>query len=54
MSNYMFKLTYGLFVLSVNCHKRDNACIINTGIQVASAPDKISISVCKSDFTAEM
>lgn len=54
MSNYMFKLSYGLFVLSVNCHKRDNACIINTGIQVASNPNRISISVSKSNFTNEM
>lgn len=54
MSNYMFKLSYGLFVLSVNCHKRDNACIINTGIQVASNPTRISIAVSKSDFTNEM
>lgn len=54
MSNYLFKLSYGLFVLSVNCHKRDNACIINTAMQVASNPDKICISVSKANFTNEM
>lgn len=50
----MRNLTYGLFVLSVNCHKKDNACIINTAIQAASTPDKICISVNKANHTCEM
>ena len=50
----MFSLTYGLFVLSVHCGKRDNGCIVNTGIQVASNPDRIAVAVNKSNFTAEM
>ncbi len=54
MDNVMNKLTYGLFVLGVNCHKRDNACIINTATQVASSPDRISIAVSKANFTEEM
>ncbi len=47
-------LTYGLFVLSVNCYKKDNACIINTAIQAANSPDKVVFSVNKANFTAEM
>ncbi|MDD6095764.1 MAG: flavin reductase, partial [Clostridia bacterium] len=54
MSNVMRNLTYGLFVLSVNCHKKDNACIINTAIQAASTPDKICISVNKANHTCDM
>lgn len=50
----MQKLTYGLFVLSVTVYHRDNACIINTGVQVASDPDTICFSVSKANFTAEM
>ena len=50
----IFSLTYGLFVLSVHCGKRDTACIVNTGIQIASNPDRIAVSVNKSNFTAEM
>ena len=53
-TNVFHKLTYGLFVLSVNCYKKDNGCIINTASQVASSPDRIAISVNKTGHTAEM
>lgn len=54
MENVMNKLTYGLFVLSVNCYKRDNACIINTAMQVTADPNRISIAVNKANHTADM
>lgn len=54
MENVTDKLTYGLFVLSVKCYQRDNGCIINTAMQVASNPNKISISVNKANHTADM
>lgn len=38
----------------MNCCKKDNACIINTAAQVASSPDRISISVNKANHTADM
>ncbi len=50
----LFKLTYGLYVLSTKDGEKDNACIINTAMQVANNPDKISISVSKSSLTCEM
>lgn len=48
------KLSYGLYVLSVRCGKRDNACIINTAIQLTDNPGRISFALNKSDFTSEM
>lgn len=48
------KLTYGLFVLSVKCYVKDNACIVNTAVQVASNPNRIAISVNKQNHTDEM
>lgn len=54
MDNAIFKLTYGLFVLSVQCYKKDNACIINTASQVANSPDRIAISVNKANHTCDM
>lgn len=54
MESVMTRLTYGLFVLSVHCYKKDNACIINTAVQVASSPERISISVNKANHTAQM
>ncbi|MBQ8495658.1 MAG: flavin reductase [Clostridia bacterium] len=50
----MFKLSYGLFVLSANEDGKDNACIINTAIQVTSEPNRISIAVNKQNHTHDM
>lgn len=49
--NAMFKLSYGLFVLSSKEGERDNGCIINTVQQVTDAPKRISIAVNKANLT---
>ena len=50
----MFKLSYGLFVLTAHQDGKDNGCITNTAIQVASQPNTISISVNKANYTHDM
>lgn len=50
----MKKLTYGLFVLTARDGQKDNGCIINTAVQVASEPNTISISVNKANYTHDM
>lgn len=50
----MFKLTYGLFVLTACADGRDSGCIINTAAQVTSEPNRISITVNKSNFTHDL
>ncbi len=50
----MYKLSYGLFVLTARADGRDNGCIINTAIQAASAPNQISICVNKANLTHDM
>ena len=50
----MYKLTYGLFVLTAQQDGRDNGCIINTAIQVTSDPQRIAIAVNKSGLTHDM
>ena len=52
-SNSMHKLTYGLFALFTNDGKRDNACIVNTVMQLSSSPMTISVCVNKSNYTCE-
>ncbi|MCI8658696.1 MAG: flavin reductase [Lachnospiraceae bacterium] len=47
----MYKLSYGLFVLTSAFEGKDNGCIINTGIQVTNEPNRISIAVNKDNFT---
>ncbi|WP_026671175.1 flavin reductase [Butyrivibrio sp. AD3002] len=50
----MFKLSYGLFVCTVVQGGKKNGCIINTAIQVASEPNRISIAVNKANYTHDM
>ena len=53
-SNAMFKLSYGLFVLTARDGAKDNGCIINTAQQLTSAPMRISITVNKENYTHDM
>jgi flavin reductase (DIM6/NTAB) family NADH-FMN oxidoreductase RutF/rubredoxin len=49
------KASYGLYLLSAKSDEQDNACIINTFLQVTSAaPFLCLISVNKQNFTNEM
>ncbi len=50
----MYKLSYGLFVLTASSAGKDNGCIINTAIQAASEPNQISIAVNKANYTHDM
>lgn len=50
----MFKLTYGLFVLTARDGEKDNGCIINTVTQVTEKPQRITIAVNKNNFTHDM
>ena len=50
----MFKLSYGLFVLTANEKGKDNGCIINTAMQVANIPNRIAISISKQNYTHDM
>lgn len=50
----MYKLTYGLFVLSARDGDKDNGCIINTAQQVTTAPNRITIAVNKQNYTHNM
>ena len=50
----LYKLTYGLFLLTVREAGKDNGCIINTAMQVASNPTRISFAVQKTNLTHDM
>ncbi|MCL2126009.1 MAG: flavin reductase [Oscillospiraceae bacterium] len=50
----MFKLTYGLFVLTARDGDKDNGCIINTVTQITQTPLRISIAVIKANYTCDM
>ena len=50
----MYKLSYGLFVLTAKDAEKDNGCIINTAVQAASEPNQLSICVNKANYTHDM
>ena len=49
-----YKLSYGLFLLTARQDGRDNGCIINTAIQAANDPKRLSICVINKNLTREM
>jgi len=53
-TNALFKIGYGLYVLSAHEQGKDNACIINTVMQVTSNPLQIAICVNKDNYTCGM
>lgn len=50
----MFKLSYGLFVLTAKDKEKDNGCIINTVMQITDSPKQIAVCVNKSNFTHDI
>ena len=50
----MYALSYGLFVLTTKDGGKDNGCIINTGMQVTTEPNRIVFTVNKSNHTHDM
>ena len=50
----LYNMTYGLYFLSAREGEKDNACIINTAVQVANNPTRISIAAIKGNLTHDM
>ena len=50
----MFKLSYGLFILTAKDGDKDNGCVINTASQLTERPLRISVAVNKANFTHDM
>ncbi len=53
-ANAMFKISYGLFVLTAKENGFDNGCIVNTVSQVTSSPNRVSVTVNKQNKTHDM
>ncbi len=50
----LYKLTYGVFLLTARENGKDNGCIINTAMQIANNPTRISVAVIKNNKTHDM
>ncbi len=53
-TNAMFKLSYGLFILTAKENGRDNGCVINTAMQVTAEPNRVAVCVNCSGLTHDM
>jgi len=54
MSNPLFNIQYGLFVITTNNAGQDNGCISNTVAQVTAQPNRISVALNKGNLTTEL
>lgn len=52
--NAMFKISYGLYILTSRDKGKDNGCIINTFSQVTDTPNRVSVTVNKNNYTHDM
>lgn len=50
----LFKLSYGLFVVTAHEGNKDNGCIINTVTQATSSPVQITVAINKTNYTHDM
>lgn len=50
----LFTITYGVYILGVATNERYNACVINTLSQVTQTPERVSVTVLKSNLTHDM
>ena len=53
-NNAIFKISYGLFVVTAKVGDKDNGCITNTLQQVTAEPNRVSITVNKANYTHDM
>ena len=50
----MYKISYGLFVLTVNDGQKDGGCIVNTVSMMTDSPTRIVVFVNNANYTAEV
>lgn len=50
----LFKIGYGLYVLTAREENKDNGCIVNTVMQVTSSPQVIILGLNKQNYTHDM
>ena len=49
----LFKIGYGLYVLTTNDGVKDNGCIVNSVMQVTSSPLRVAVAVNKQNYSCE-
>lgn len=49
-----FKLSYGLYILTVRDGDFDNGCVVNTVVQLTDTPKRITVAVNTANYTEEL
>lgn len=52
--NALFKIGYGLYVVTSNDGKKDNGLIVNSVCQVTSSPNRVSVCINKQNWSYEV
>lgn len=50
----LFKIGYGLYVVTSNDGKKDNGLIVNTVIQVTDTPAQLAVTINKSNYSHDV
>ena len=50
----MFRLSYGLFIVTAKDGEKDNGCIANTVMQVTAEPNQVALTLNKKNLTHDM
>ena len=50
----LFKIGYGLYVVTAKDGAKDNGCIVNTVTQVTNTPNRIAVCINKANYTHEL
>ena len=50
----LFRIGYGLYVVTSHDGKKDNGLIVNTVIQVTSTPEKIAVTINKQNYSHDI
>ncbi len=50
----LFQINYGLFLVAANENGKDNACIVNTVMQVTQNPVRLLVSISNQNLTHDM
>ena len=50
----LFNIGYGLYVVTSNDGKKDNGLIVNTVIQVTNTPERVAVTINKSNYSHDV
>ena len=53
-SKALYKIGYGLYLLSTASGMKDNGCIVNTFVQLTSSPATVMLAVNKGNYSTEL